>query len=50
MAVTNIQIMTWIGISVANQRNAIVNYLFSDGLSGLEHMTQDSNARVLALC
>ena len=41
MAVTNIQIMTWIGISVANQRNAIISDFLSDGLSGLEHMTHE---------
>ena len=42
MAVTNIQIMTWIGTRVANQRDTIINDLSSDGLSGLEHMTQDN--------
>ena len=41
MAVTNIQIMTWIGIGVAQQRNAIISDLLSDGLGGLEHMTHD---------
>ena len=41
MAVTNIQIMTWIVITVAQQRNAIIADLLSDGLGGLEHMTHD---------
>ena len=41
MAVTNIQIMTWIGISVANQRNANFSDFVSDGSSGLEHMMYD---------
>ena len=41
MAVTNMQIMTWIGISVAQQRNAIIADLLSDGLGGLEHMTHN---------
>ena len=41
MAVTNIQILTWIGITVAQQRNAIIADLLSDGLGGLEHMTHD---------
>ena len=41
MAITNMQIMTWIGINVVNQRNAIISNLLSDGLGGLEHMTHD---------
>ena len=41
MAVTNMQIMTWIGIAVAQQRNAIIADLLSDGLGGLEHVTHD---------
>ena len=41
MAVTNTQIMTWIGINVAQEHNAIIADLLSDGLGGLEHMTHD---------
>ena len=41
MAITNMKIMACIGISVLNQRNAIISELLSDGLSGLEHMTHD---------
>ena len=33
--------MTWIGVIVDNQRNAIINDLLSDGLSSLERITQD---------
>ena len=33
--------MSWIGISVANQLNTIINNLSSDSLSCLEHMNQD---------
>merc|ERR1719296_187280 len=42
MAVKNIQILTWISIFVAQQRNAIIADLLSDGLGGLEHMTHDN--------
>ena len=41
MAITHMQIMTWIGIGVAQLRNAIISDLLSDGLGGLEHMTHD---------
>ena len=41
MAATNIQILTWIGINVAQQRDAIMNDLLHDGLSGLECMTKE---------
>ena len=39
MVVSNVQLMTWIGINPANRRNAIINDFLSDGLAGLEHMT-----------
>ena len=42
MAVTNTQIMTWIGINVAQEHNAIIADLLSDGLGGLEHMKHDN--------
>ena len=41
MAVSNVQLMTWIGINQANRRNAIINDFLSDGLAGLEHMTTE---------
>ena len=41
MAATNIQILTWIGVNVAQQRNAIITDLLHDGLSGLEYMTKE---------
>ena len=41
MAVTNAQIMTWIGMNVAQERNAIIADLSSDGSSGSEHVTHD---------
>ena len=41
MAITNMQILTWIGVSVTQQRNAIIADLLSDGLDGLEHVTHD---------
>ena len=50
MAVTNIQIMTWIGISVANQHNDIINDILSDVLSGLEYMTQDNIKETCSSC
>ena len=40
-ALTNIQMFTWIGISVAGARNAIIGDFLSDGLEGLEHMSDE---------
>ena len=41
MAMTNMQIMTWIDVGVVNQRSAIISDLSSDGLISLEHVTHD---------
>ena len=42
MAVRNMKIMTWISMNVAQQHNAIITDLLSDGLGGLEHMAHDN--------
>jgi len=41
MALSNIQIMTHIGISTAADRNAIIADFCSDGLEGLEHLSEE---------
>ena len=41
MAITSMQTMTWIGVSVVNQRDTIISDVLSDGLSGLEHILHD---------
>ena len=40
-AITENQMLIWLGIGVANQRQAVRTDLLSDGLGGLEHMTED---------
>ena len=44
MAITNAQILTWIGISEADARTAIEDDFLSEGLQGLEDMT-DSDVK-----
>ena len=41
MVVSNVWLMTWIGINEANERNAIIKDFMSDGLAGLECMTTE---------
>ena len=41
MVLTNIQIMTFLGIATANERNAIIADLLTEGLAGLTHMTDE---------
>ena len=39
--ITNVQIMTWIGINPAAAQNALIADFLSDGLIGLKDLTQD---------
>ena len=40
-AVTNVQLFTWIGVAPAANRNAIIADFLSDGLQGIEHMSDE---------
>ena len=48
MVLTNINIMTFVGMAVAAQRNAIIADLLPEGLAGLLHMTEDDMGNLCA--
>ena len=41
MVLTNVQIMTYIGMTGTAKRNLVINDFLSAGLVGIQHMTEE---------